>query len=108
MTELVTVKERGDRYEVTPADREIEPSTAVVAGIEQLEAKESHELTPPLAAYVDPGALDAVIDGLADGMGSVEFTAWGYHVRVEPDLGVTLDPGRTSRRLPRNEPANDK
>jgi len=107
MNELVTVTKHDGTYEVIPADCEIEASTAVVAGIERIEARDGHELTPPLAEYVDPGALDAVMDGLADGMGCVQFTAWGYHVTVEPGLVITLKPGQTTSRAFRSEPASD-
>lgn len=107
MNELVTVTEHDGKYEVVPADCEIKSSTAVVAGIGQLEGRDGQELTPPLAEYVDPGALDRMIDGLAAGAGGVQFTAWGYHVTIEPGQMITLEPGHTGPRVSRSEPASD-
>lgn len=108
MNELVTVTKRDDRYESAPADGcDVEPSTVVVAGIAQIEVRESHELEPPLAEFVDPGALDAIVDGFADDHASVQFTAWGYHVTVGADLTVSIRPGAAGTRLSRSEPASD-
>lgn len=108
MNELVTVTKRDGRVEVTPVNGcDIEPSLIVVAGIAEIEGLDGNELRPPLADYVDPGALDALIDGLDDGLGSVQFTAWGYHITVGADLGVSIRPGATETRVPRSEPASD-
>lgn len=60
------------------------PSTEVVLALAAATGREPTELTPPLHAFVDPEALDAILDS---GRGSprIEFDAYGCRVGVEAD-----------------------
>ncbi len=65
----------------------VTPSVAVTESIAVFEYGEPRDvagvLDPPLSEHVDPEALNALVtDGAAV---AVEFTAGGYHVRVDGD-----------------------
>lgn len=58
------------------------PSTAIVLALAAATGTEPTELTPPLHAFVDPEALDDLLD-CEDLL--VEFEAYGCRVAVEGD-----------------------
>lgn len=60
------------------------PSTAIVRALSAATGAEPTELTPPLHAFVDPEALDALLDGRSEGL-RIEFEAYGCRVAVEGD-----------------------
>lgn len=58
-------------------------STAVVLAISDAAQADPMELSPPLHGFVDPDALDALVEG---GVRRVAFDAYGYRVVVEEDV----------------------
>jgi hypothetical protein len=65
------------------------PSVRVVEVVAEAEGVDPLSLSPPLAAYVDPDALDTLLDGAT---GSISFEAWDYRVTVTDGGSVTLSP----------------
>jgi hypothetical protein len=65
-------------------------STAVVETVAAREDVSPLSLSPPLATFVDPDALDLLFNR---GSGSVTFDAWGYRIVVSHDgtVEVTAD-----------------
>jgi hypothetical protein len=66
-------------------------STAVVEAVAAREDVSPLSLSPPLASFVDPDALDLLFNR---GSGAVTFDAWGYRIVVSHDgtVEVTADP----------------
>lgn len=60
------------------------PSTAVVLALAAATNAEPTELTPPLHSFVDPEAIDALLDRGRDAL-RIEFDAYGCRVTVEGD-----------------------
>lgn len=71
-----------------PFSRRIGPdeyaSTAVVLALAAATDTDPTELTPPLHAFVDPEALDALLDR-GCGAPRIEFDAYGCRIAVEGD-----------------------
>lgn len=71
-----------------PHSRRIGPderaSTAVVLALAAVTGADPTELTPPLHAFVDPEALDTILDR-GRGAPRIAFDAYGCRVAVEGD-----------------------
>lgn len=64
-------------------------STSVVIAIADAEGVDPVELDDPLHDWVDPDALDALVESMEEGC--VVFEAAGYRVQVGADGTVTVD-----------------
>lgn len=62
-------------------------STVVVETVAAREGVSPLSLSPPLATFVDPDALDLLFDR---GSGTVTFDAWGYRIVVSHDGTVEV------------------
>lgn len=65
-------------------------STTVVIAVAEAEGVDPVSLEDPLHEWVDPDALDAVVESM-DG-GWVTFDVGDHRVRVDADGTVTVDP----------------
>jgi hypothetical protein len=65
------------------------PSTRIVQLVAANEEVSPLALSPPLASFVDPDALDSLFDR---GTGAVTFDAWGYRITVTGDGNVVTEP----------------
>lgn len=64
-------------------------STTVVIAIADAEGVDPMELKDPLHEWLDPDALDALVESM--GSGYVTFDVAGYRVHVDADGTVTVD-----------------
>lgn len=86
---------RGDRRSSRRIGADERPSTAVVLALAAATGREPTDLTPPLHAFVDPEALDVLVDGGREGL-RIEFEAYQCRIAVEGDV-VEIDcPGAES------------
>jgi hypothetical protein len=100
MDELVTVRQVGTGYEITPTPGfEATSSLLVAAGISMIKDVPPERVTPTLSRFVDPDALDALVEHSPSDEIAVRFSGWGYRVCVTGDGTVTFQPE------PRKEPA---
>ncbi|MFC5973134.1 HalOD1 output domain-containing protein [Halomarina salina] len=73
------------------------PSVRVVETVAEREQTSPLTLSPPLAEFVDPDALDALFETTS---GTVTFDAWGHRITVAADGTVTaadVDPAESPR-----------
>lgn len=64
-------------------------STAVVVALAEAKGLDPLELDEPLHDWLDPDALDAVIESIENG--HIAFDAGSHRVRVESDGTITVD-----------------
>lgn len=69
------------------------PTVEILDAVATEEGVETAAL-PPLAAAVDPEALDALLDSIDDpdhSTANVQFEYYGHTVQITPDYTVTVD-----------------
>lgn len=67
---------------IRPIGSDEAPSTAAVLAVADATGMEPLELSPPLHAFVDPDAMDAIV---VDGDNRITFDAYGHRVVVASD-----------------------
>jgi hypothetical protein len=74
----------------------LQPSERVVAAVAEREGVDPTDLHQPLDTVVDPEALDDLFADRLGGKcrhgGRVVFRYYGYHITVEDEGDVTLEP----------------
>ncbi|MWG33896.1 HalOD1 output domain-containing protein [Halomarina oriensis] len=63
-------------------------STRVVETVAACEQVSPLRLSPPLASFVDPDALDSLFER---GNGVIRFDAWGYRITAAADGSVAAE-----------------
>lgn len=64
------------------------PSVRVVELVAEREETSPLTLSPPLADFIDPDALDGLFE---QSRGAATFEAWGYRITVDADGTVAIE-----------------